>query len=50
MNNFCLSLLKKKKNTHHIEIKDNVTLVVTPVKKVPLALTAENKEGIKTYV
>ena len=45
-----LSEFSEKKNTHHIEIKDNVTPVVTPVKKIPLALTAENKEGIKTYV
>ena len=26
------------KNTHHIEINDNVTPVVTPVRKIPLAL------------
>ena len=40
MNNFCLSFLivlekhlpRITKNTHHIEIEDNVTPVVTPVK------------------
>ena len=46
----CFGEIETLKNTHHIEIKDNVTPVVTPVKKIPLALTAENKEGIKTYV
>ena len=39
MNNFCcFGERGTVKNTHHIEINDNVTPVVTPVRKIPLAL------------
>ena len=34
----CLGEIGTLKNTHHIEIKDNVTPVVNPVGKIPLAL------------
>ena len=30
------------KNSHHIEIKDNVTNVVTPARKIPLTLKPNN--------
>ena len=33
----CFGEIGTLKNTHHIEIKDNVTPVVTPVTKIPLA-------------
>ena len=34
----CFGEIKTLKNTHHIEIKDNVTTVVIPVRKIPFAL------------
>ena len=34
----CFGEIGTLKNTHHIEIKDNVTDVVTPVRKMRLAL------------
>ena len=34
-------------NIHHIEIKDNVTPKVTPVRKIPFE--AEIRKGIKMY-
>ena len=38
------------KNTHHIEIKDNVTSVVTPVRKIPLALKTKLENELKRMV
>ena len=35
------------KNTHHIEIKDNVTPKVTPVRKVPLPLKPKLEKKLK---
>ena len=34
----CFGEIKTLKNTHHIEIKDNVTTVVIPVREIPFAL------------
>ena len=34
----CFGEVRTLKNTHHIEIKDNVTPVVIPVRKIPFAL------------
>ena len=38
------------KNTHHIEIKDNVTPVVTPVRKIPLTLKPKLGMEFKSIV
>ena len=38
------------KNIHHIEIKDNVTPVVTPVGKIPLALKPKLEKELKCMV
>ena len=38
------------KNTHHIEIKDNVTPVITPVRKIPLALKPKLGMELKVMV
>ena len=37
------------KNTHHIEMKDNVT-EVTPVRKIPLAFKPKLEKGLKRMV
>ena len=38
------------KNTHHIEIKDNVTLLVIPVRKLPLVLKPKLERELKCMV
>ena len=38
------------KNTHHNEIKDNVTPEVTPVRKIPLAFKPKSEKGLKRLV
>ena len=38
------------KNTHHIEIKDNVNPVVTPARKIPLALKLKLEKELKHMV
>ena len=43
----CFGEIGTLKNTHHIEIKDNATLVVTPVRKVPLALKPKLEKELK---
>ena len=56
MNNFlsdfsdCFGEIETLKNTHHIEIKDNVTPVVTPVRKMSLALKPKLEKELKRMV
>ena len=38
------------KKIHHIEIRDNVTPVVTPVRKIPLALKPKLEKELKRMV
>ena len=38
------------KNTHHIEVKDNVTPVVTPVRKISLLLKTNLEKELKCMV
>ena len=45
----CFGEIRTLKNTHYIKIKDNVTPVVTPVRKVPLALKPKSEKEFKTY-
>ena len=45
----CFGEIRTLKNTHHIKIKDNVTPVVTPVRKAPLALKPKLEKEFKTY-
>ena len=42
----CFGEIGTPKNTHHIGIKDNVTPVVTPVRKIPLALKPKLKHMV----
>ena len=42
----CFGEIGILKNTRHIEIKDKVTPVVTPVRKIPLALEKEWKRMV----
>ena len=44
----CFGEIGTLKNTHHIEIKDNVTPVVTPVRKIPLALKPKLEKELKS--
>ena len=46
----CFGEIETFKNTHHIEIKDNVSPVVTPVKKIPLALKPKLEKKLKRIV
>ena len=46
----CFGEIGTLKNTHHIEIKDNVTPVVTPVRKMPLALKPKLEKELKRMV
>ena len=46
----CFGEIGTLKNTHHIEIKDNVTPVVTPVRKIPLALKPKLEMELKRMV
>ena len=46
----CFGEIGTLKNTHHIEIKDNVTPVVTPVRKIPLALKPKLEKELKRMV
>ena len=47
---FCFGNIGTRKNTHHIEIKDNVTPVVTPVRKIPIALKPKLEKELKCMV
>ena len=38
------------KNTHHIEIKDNVTPVITPVRKIPLSFKSKLEKELRCMV
>ena len=42
----CFGEIGTLKNTHHIGIKDNVTPVVTPVRKISLALKPKLKQMV----
>ena len=42
----CFGEIGALKNTHHIGIKDNVTPVVTPVRKISLALKPKLKQMV----
>ena len=46
----CFGEIGTLRNTHHIEIKDNVTSVVTPVGKIPLALKPKLEKKLKRMV
>ena len=46
----CFGEIETLKNTHHIGIKDNVTPVVTPVRKIPLALKPKLEKELKRMV
>ena len=46
----CFGEIWTLKNTHHIGIKDNVTPVVTPVRKIPLALKPKLEKELKRMV
>ena len=54
MNNFCLSffivLEKLELSKIRIEIKDNATNVVTPVRKIPLTLKPKLEKELKQMV
>ena len=39
-----------QKNTHHNEVKDNVTTVVTPVRKIPVDLKPKLEKEFKSMV
>ena len=46
----CFGNIGTRKNTHHIENKDNVTPVVTPVRKIPIALKPKLEKELKRMV
>ena len=46
----CFWEIGTSKNIHHIEIKDNVTPVVTPVRKIPLALKPKLENELEWMV
>ena len=46
----CFWEIGTSKNIHHIEIKDNVTPVVTPVRKIPHALKPKLENELKWMV
>ena len=45
---YCFGEIGTLKNTHQIEIKDNVTPLVTSIRKIPLALKPKLKKEIKS--
>ena len=47
---YCFKEIGTLKNTHHLQIKDNVTPVVTPVRKIPLALKPKLEKELKRMV
>ena len=47
---YCFGEIGTLKTTHHIEIKDNLTPMVTPVRKIPLALKPKLEKGLKRMV
>ena len=46
----CFGEIGTLKNAHHIEIKHNVTPVVTPVRKIPLALKHKLEKELRHMV
>ena len=46
----CTGEIETLKNIHHIEIKDNVTLVITLVKKILLALKSKLEKELKHII
>ena len=46
----CFKEIETLKNTYYIEIKDNVTTAITPVKKIPLALKPKLEKKLKRLV
>ena len=46
----CFGEIGTLKNTHHIEIKDNVNPVVTPLRKIHLALKPKLEKKLKRMV
>ena len=46
----CFGEIGTLKNTHHIEIKDNVNPAVTPLRKIPLALKPKLEKKLKRMV
>ena len=46
----CFKEIETLKNTYYIEIKDNVTTAITPVKKIPLALKPKLEKKLKRMV
>ena len=46
----CFGAIGPLKSTHYIEIKDNVTPMVTPVRKIPLSLKPKLEKELKRMV
>ena len=46
----CLGEIGTLNTTHHIDVKGNVKLVVTPVRKVPHAFKAKLEKELKRMV
>ena len=46
----CFGEIGTLKNTHHLEIKDNITPVVTPIRNLPLTLKPEIEKELKRLV
>ena len=47
---YCFGEIGTLKDTYHIEIMDNVTPVVTPARKIPLALKSKLEKELKRMV
>ena len=47
---YCFGEIGTLKDTHHIEIKDNVTSVVNPARKIPLALKSKLEKELTRMV
>ena len=46
----CFEEIRTLKNTHHIEIKDNLSSLVTPVRKISIALKLKLENELKRMV
>ena len=46
----CFEEIRTLKNTHHIEIKDNLSSLVTPVRKISIALKPKLENELKRMV